>query len=44
MKIAFMQARDSHVMMLEGKHAELQDTVRGLQDVVHGLTASKSVS
>lgn len=43
-KIAFMQARDSHVLMLEAKHAELQDTVRGLQDAVRGLTASKSVS
>ena len=44
MKIAFMQARDSHVLMLEAKQAELQDAVRGLQDIFCGLTASKSVS
>lgn len=43
-KIAFMQARDSHVLKLEAKQAELQDELRGLKDVVRGLTASKSVS
>lgn len=41
-KIAFMQARDSHVLKLEAKQAELQDELRGLKDVVRGLTASKS--
>lgn len=43
-KIAFMQARDSHVQKLEAKQAELQKVVRGLQDVVRCLAASKSVS
>ncbi|CAE6199549.1 unnamed protein product [Arabidopsis arenosa] len=41
-KIAFMQARDSHVQKLEAKQAELHDVVRGLQDVVRGLAASKT--
>lgn len=36
-KIAFVQARDSHVLKLETKQAELQDVVRG-------LAASKNLS
>lgn len=44
MKIVFMQVRDLYVMMFEGKYVELQDIVRGLQDVVYGLIVLKSVS
>ena len=39
-KIEFIQPRDSHVQKLEAKQAELQDVVRGLEDVVCGLAAS----
>ncbi|CAN7077746.1 unnamed protein product [Brassica oleracea var. botrytis] len=42
-KLAILAARDTHVMKLEAKQAELVDVVRGLQEQLHNLTESRRV-
>ncbi|XP_010494867.1 PREDICTED: uncharacterized protein LOC104771944 [Camelina sativa] len=40
-KLAFIEARDTHVEKLEATQAELLSQVQDLQNVVHGLAAGK---
>uniref|UniRef100_A0A0D3CU61 Uncharacterized protein n=2 Tax=Brassica oleracea var. oleracea TaxID=109376 RepID=A0A0D3CU61_BRAOL len=42
-KLAILAARDTYVMKLEAKQAELVDVVRGLQEQLHNLTESRRV-
>lgn len=43
-KLAFIEARDTHVEKLEARQAELLSKVENLQNVVRDLAAGKKVS